>query len=126
MIARFMSFYKPGVTSLVPKTGRAISLFPHFCFRISTRYKNKCGGDLSKISGIYTRDLPQHVHNTERTRMQKAKTNQSSYWAVEPQVWLTSTSFEHLHRDGLCTLPLILSPTYDFKWKPLLNVTPGL
>ena len=62
-------------SSLVLKTGRAISLFPHFCFWISTRYKDKCGGDLSELSCIYTRDLPQHVHNTERTSMQKAKTN---------------------------------------------------
>ena len=61
-------------SSLVLKISRAISLFPYFCFWISTRYKNKCGGDLSELSYIYTWDLPQHVHNTERTRMQKAKT----------------------------------------------------
>ena len=99
-------------SSLFLKTGRAISLFPYFCFWISTRYKNKCGGDLLEISGLHTQDLPQHVHNTERSRMQKAKMNHAQH-----------SSSGHLHRDGLCTLPLILSLTFELLVPT--NVTTG-
>ena len=81
-------------SSLVLKTGRAISLFPYFCFWISTRYKNKCGGDLSELSCMFMRSpttRPQH-------RMNQHAKGQDEL-VLPPFV---------LHRDSLRTLTLAL------------------
>ena len=68
-------------SSLVLKTGRAISLFPCFCFLISTRYKNKCGGDLSELS-CYTLEISHNTCTTpnEPARKRPRRTGASKVW----------------------------------------------
>jgi hypothetical protein len=52
-----------------------VPFFHLFVLNKSTRYKNKCRGDLSEFQHTYARDHPQHAHNTAGTSTQKAKAN---------------------------------------------------
>ena len=66
-----------------------------------------------------------HIHSRSPTTRAQHRTNQHSKKSRRIRAsigqwnlrfgWLALSS-DHLHRDGLCTLPLILSLTYEFKW----------